>query len=79
MRMLAMFHESAQDHEKAKMIYSELLQINPNDFQTLKRLISHERDKGNATEAINLLNKYLEVNQQDAEAWNELTDIYLSK
>lgn len=31
------------------------------------------------TDAIFVLNKYLEVNQNDEEAWNELCDIYLQK
>jgi tetratricopeptide (TPR) repeat protein len=30
-------------------------------------------------DAIFVLNKYLEVNQNDEEAWNELCDMYLSK
>ena len=38
-----------------------------------------ERDRDHHTEAITLLNKYLEVNMQDVEAWTELTDIYLAK
>ena len=29
--------------------------------------------------AISVLNKYVEVNQEDSEAWLELADIYLSK
>jgi tetratricopeptide (TPR) repeat protein len=62
MRMLAMLHEACQDADKARDIYKELLQTNPNDFQTLKRLISLERDRGDLPEAINLLNKYLEAN-----------------
>lgn len=38
-----------------------------------------ERDRGRLNEAIALLNKYLEANQQDTDAWLELTDIYLSR
>jgi hypothetical protein len=30
-------------------------------------------------EAIGVLNKYVEVNQEDTEAWTELADIYLSR
>jgi hypothetical protein len=30
-------------------------------------------------DAISILNKYLEVNQIDEEAWAELCDIYLQK
>ena len=79
MRLLAMFHEALQDHDKAKEIYNELLSINPSDNHSLKRLVALERDRGRLNEAIVLLNTYLEYNQQDAEAWYELTDIYLSK
>lgn len=42
-------------------------------------MVAIERDANRTAEAITLLNKYLEVNQQDIEAWLELTDIYLSK
>lgn len=79
MRMLAMFHEAAQDVEKAREIYNELISNNPNDSQSVKRLVALDRDRGRLNEAIVLLNKYLEANQQDTEAWLELTDIYLSR
>ena len=79
MRMLGLYHEACQDTDKAKEIYNELISINPSDFQTVKRLIALHRDQGKLTEAINMLNRYLETNQQDTEAWLELTDIYLSK
>lgn len=79
MRMLAMLHEALQDHEKARDIYTELLTINPNDTLTLKRLVALERDRDRSNEAISILNKYLEVNMQDTEAWLELTDIYLQR
>ena len=79
MRLLGMLHEALQDHEKAIDIYTELLTVNPNDSQTLKRLVALERDRDHTNEAISLLNKYLEVNMQDTEAWLELTDIYLQK
>jgi ER membrane protein complex subunit 2 len=79
MRLLAMFHEAIQDFDKAKEIYNELISLNGSDFQTVKRLVALERDRGKINEAIVLLNKYLENNQQDHEAWLELTDLFLSK
>jgi tetratricopeptide (TPR) repeat protein len=79
MRMLGMLHEALQDHEKARDIYNELLTVNPNDALTLKRLVALERDRDRSNEAISILNKYLEVNMQDTEAWLELTDIYLQR
>eukprot|EP00347_Sterkiella_histriomuscorum_P010177 403377310 len=79
MRMLGMLFEALQEHEKARDIYAELLVNNPNDFQAVKRLVALERDNNKSNEAIAILNKYLEINQQDMEAWLELSDIYLSK
>lgn len=49
------------------------------DQQTLKRLVSLYRDGGMETEAIQVLNKFIEMNQDDVESWLELADIYLSK
>lgn len=62
MRLLGMLHEGKQDYEKAMDIYIELLQTNPSDSQTVKRLCSLYRDKEMMGECIALLNKYLEVN-----------------
>ena len=58
-----MFHECAQDLDKAKAIYNELLSINANDSHALKRLVAMERDCGHLNEAIDMLNQYLENNQ----------------
>ena len=79
MRMLGMLYEAQYDLQRARDIYNELLAANPSDAQTLKRIVALERDSNKTGEAITLLNKYLEVNQQDVDAWLELTDIYLSK
>ena len=45
----------------------------------MKRLVSLYRDMQWHNEAIGVLNKYVEVNQEDTEAWTELADIYLSR
>ena len=39
--------------------------------------ISMERAKGNTASAISLLQKYLDTNQMDKDAWEELADLYL--
>ncbi len=36
-----------------------------------------ERAKGNTAGAISLLQKYLDTNQMDKDAWEELADLYL--
>ena len=45
----------------------------------MKRLISLYRNNDMANDAISMLNKYLEVNQVDEEAWLELCNMYLAK
>jgi tetratricopeptide (TPR) repeat protein len=45
----------------------------------VKRLVSLFRNNDLQNDAIFVLNKYLEVNQNDEEAWLELCDMYLSK
>jgi two-component SAPR family response regulator len=45
----------------------------------MKRLISLYRNNDMPNDAISMLNKYLEINQVDEEAWLELCDMYLAK
>jgi len=45
----------------------------------MKRLVALYRDMQWHSEAIGVLNKYVEVNMEDTEAWTELADIYLSR
>ena len=45
----------------------------------MKRLISLYKNNDLINDAISMLNKYLEINQVDDEAWLELCDIYLSR
>ena len=79
MRFLAMYYEAAGSIFKAQEIYLEILESTPEDSATMKRLISLFRHNDMPNDAISMLNKYLEINQVDEEAWIELCDIYLSK
>ena len=45
----------------------------------MKRLISLYRNNDLVNDAIVMLNKYIETNQVDEDAWVELCDIYLSR
>ena len=69
MRYLGMLHESLNDTMRAQEIYLEILEKTPEDGLTVKRLVSFYRNNDMVSEAITLLNKYLEVNQVDEEAW----------
>ena len=79
MRFLGMYYESTSNTFKAQEIYLEILESTPEDMATMKRLISLYRNNDMPNDAITMLNKYLEINQIDEEAWLELCDIYLSK
>jgi len=74
-----MFHEASGNALKAQEIYTEILEGTPEDCSTLKRLISFYRNNEMPNDAIAMLNKYLEINSTDEEAWVELCDIYLAK
>jgi tetratricopeptide (TPR) repeat protein len=74
-----MYYEAAANTFKAQEIYLEILESTPEDCATMKRLISLYRNNDMPNDAISMLNKYLEINQVDEEAWLELCDMYLAK
>lgn len=75
--MLAVFYEAKGEQNKAQNILVDILENNPEDKQSIKRLVALYRDMQWHNEAIAVLNKFIEVNQEDTEAWTELADIYL--
>jgi len=79
MRFLGIFYEAQGQVIKAQEIYLDLIDQNPSDGQSIKRLVCLFRDMEMLSSALTVLNKYVEVNQEDHEAWLELSDIYLSK
>lgn len=72
-----MWYEAQNSIFKAQEIYLEIIETTPEDQATLKRLISLYKNNNMANSAISFLNKYLEVNQTDEDAWLELCDMYL--
>ena len=76
MRLLAVFHEAKGEMDKAQNILVDLVEQNPLDKQSTKRLVALYRDMHLHNDAIALLNKYTELNQTDMEAWTELADMY---
>lgn len=77
--MLAMFYECQGELVKAQEILLDLISEDPTDQQTLKRLVALYRDMDMEAQAIQVLNKFVEMNQEDVEAWLELADLYLNK
>jgi len=74
-----MYYEALGDVGKARDIYLELINAEPTDAQTVKRLVALLRDMGCTNEALTVLNKYVEVNMEDSEAWAEMANMYMSK
>lgn len=62
----------------AEKVYESLLEKNPLDKMTWKRKVCMLRTVGYTDQAINEMNRYLEVFQDDLDAWEELCDIYLN-
>lgn len=79
MRLLGVWYEAQNDAVKAQEIYLDMIEGNNADVATIKRLVCLFRDMDMMKQAISILNKYLENNMEDHEAWKELADIYLSK
>ena len=77
-RYLAMFHEAKGDLDKAKNLYREWIKANPEDTIAYRRLAAYLRDSGLLDEAIQTLNKALEMDMADTQIWFELSQIYLA-
>lgn len=65
MRFLGIFYEAQGQVVKAQEIYLDLIEANPSDAQTIKRLVCLFRDMEMNSSALTVLNKYVEVNQED--------------
>ena len=78
-KWLAMLKEEAVIEAVTEEILADLIDNNPEDKQTVKRMVALYRDMQMHNEAIALLNKFLEANQGDTESWAELADIYLCR
>ncbi|KAE8729691.1 putative 40S ribosomal protein S3a [Hibiscus syriacus] len=77
-RLNGMLLEAKGLWAEAEKASSSLLEDNPLDQVIHKRRIAMAKAQGNISEAIELLNKYLEIFMADHEAWRELAEIYVS-
>ncbi|GLJ34783.1 hypothetical protein SUGI_0700050 [Cryptomeria japonica] len=77
-RLEGMWFEAKGSWEQANKVYSGLLEEHPLDQQIHKRKVAIAKAQGNLLEAVECLNKYLEIFMADHDAWRELADIYIS-
>lgn len=61
-RLLGSYHEAIGDPVKAQEIYLEMIEENPDDKQTVKRLVCLFRDMDMLGQAIAVLTKFVECN-----------------
>jgi len=73
------YQEAIGDKEEAEKIYDFILSENPLSIEVQKRKIALLRTDGEISQAIEELNKFLQANLCDREAWLELADMYLEK
>ncbi|KAI1006546.1 hypothetical protein K3495_g1679 [Podosphaera aphanis] len=59
--------------------YEQILQKDPTNMPISKRRIALLKSLGRITEAISALTRFLESSPTDAEAWSEISDLYVSQ
>ncbi|KAF5740531.1 Prenylyltransferase superfamily protein [Tripterygium wilfordii] len=77
-RLEGMLLEAKGSWAEAEKAYSSLLEDTPFDQVIHKRRVAMAKAQGNISEAIEWLNKYLDIFMADSDAWRELAEIYVS-
>jgi len=79
LKLNGIYKESTGERDEAENTYDYILSENPLNMEARKRKIAVLRTDGETNQAIEELNKFLQENFCDKEAWLELADIYLEK
>ncbi|KAL4218389.1 ER membrane complex subunit 2 [Mactra antiquata] len=77
LRLFGMYFEAIGRYEKATEQYTKILEEDPTNMFARKRQIAILKEKNDIPEAIEKLNKYLEMFMTDFDGWMELCDLYL--
>ncbi|KAF2298487.1 hypothetical protein GH714_023763 [Hevea brasiliensis] len=77
-RLEGMLLEAKGSWTEAEKAYLSLLEDNPLDQVIHKRRVALAKAQGNMSEAIEFINKYLEIFMADSDTWRELAEIYVS-
>ncbi|CAG9769441.1 unnamed protein product [Ceutorhynchus assimilis] len=78
-RLQAMFYEAKEDFEKATEILDSIIKIDENNSAARKRKITVLKAQGRTVAAIKELTEYLKIFMADFEAWQELSELYISE
>lgn len=77
LRLRGLYSEWSEDFEGAAAIYAKMLEANKANTLVQKRQVCLLKAQGKTKEAIAALNKFTATFQADAEAWQELAELYL--
>ncbi|KAF0974347.1 hypothetical protein FDP41_006379 [Naegleria fowleri] len=77
-KLEALALEGAGEFEQALAIYDDLIEMHPTDAICYKRKVAIYKSQNLLAESVQALNKYLQIYQNDLEAYEELADIYLT-
>mmetsp|Transcript_38182 Transcript_38182/g.91759 ORF Transcript_38182/g.91759 Transcript_38182/m.91759 type:complete len:301 (+) Transcript_38182:83-985(+) len=78
-RLVGMRQEAVGNWQDANAVYSQILESNPEDVASRKRMIAVMKGQKRIPEAIDECNKYLEIFQTDGEVWQELAELYIAE
>jgi len=78
-RLMGLHKEALGKFKEAEQIYKSILESDPTNMAAMKRQIAIRKAIGDITSTIKLLNEYLKIFMGDADAWQELADLYLDQ
>ncbi|KAJ1675448.1 tetratricopeptide repeat domain-containing protein [Spiromyces aspiralis] len=76
-RLHGLLYEANREFDRAEKEYRSILEAEPNNIPTTKRLIAVLKAKGEISECVKQLNDYVDTYYNDPEAWLELCHLYL--
>ncbi|KAL9653378.1 hypothetical protein ABK040_002014 [Willaertia magna] len=76
-RLEGLVMEGTEAYEEALSIYDDIIESNPTDQISYKRKVAIYKALNDNIKAIQTLNQYLQIYQNDSDAYEELFDLYL--
>jgi ATP-dependent Clp protease ATP-binding subunit ClpC len=64
------------DYDNALKIFNEILEKDAKNFQSLQKIAQIELARGNLQKSAEYYEKYLEINTEDANVWNDVGNVY---
>jgi len=78
-KLEAMYFEANEDFETAIDILNNIIKVDDSNSGARKRKIALYKAQGKTVDAIKELTDYLKVFMADAEAWQELSELYIAE